>query len=192
MTSRPSVSDDSVLMRWMALEMGKVNDGVVARRRRLSELLTEARPSSVTRDGSEFTFDRGVIKMLGENLPRTIHPRLKLPVIFFFNSTVPDSCLLTDEVALEALQILGELSRFREFSGGKLWVGRAIVSPPGLAGEGPVRMGAWSWPERSGTGKEHLQQDKRGTGQGWNPEVAPDQGIRPGWEIRIIRFDGCP
>ncbi|NYT21590.1 MAG: DUF61 family protein [Methanomicrobiales archaeon] len=127
MTSRPSVSDDSVLMRWMALEMGKVNDGVVARRRRLSELLTEARPSSVTRDGSEFTFDRGVIKMLGENLPRTIHPRLKLPVIFFFNSTVPDSCLLTDEVALEALQILGELSRFREFSGGKLWVGRAIV-----------------------------------------------------------------
>ena len=126
-TSRPPVSDESVLLRWMALEMGKINDGVVARRRRLSELLSEDNPSSVTRNGSEFAFDREVIRTLGENLPPRLHPRLKLPVIFFFDSTVPDSCLLTDEVALEALQILGELSRFREFTGGKLWVGRAIV-----------------------------------------------------------------
>lgn len=126
-TSRPPVSDESVLMRWMALEMGKINDGVVARRRRLSELISEERPVSVTRDGAEFVFDREVIRILGEKLPPRLHPRLKLPVIFFFDSTVPDSCLLTDEVALEALQTLGELSRFREFSGGKLWVGRAIV-----------------------------------------------------------------
>lgn len=111
----------------MALEMGKINDGVVARRRRLSELISEERPVSVTRDGAEFVFDREVIRILGEKLPPRLHPRLKLPVIFFFDSTVPDSCLLTDEVALEALQTLGELSRFREFSGGKLWVGRAIV-----------------------------------------------------------------
>ncbi len=107
--------------------MGKVNDGVVARRRRLSELLCEDHPSSVTRNGSEFAFDREAIRVLGEKLPQRLHSRLKLPVIFFFDSRVPDSCLLTDEVAFEALQILGELSRFREFSGGKLWVGRAIV-----------------------------------------------------------------
>jgi uncharacterized protein (UPF0216 family) len=111
----------------MALEMRKINDGVVARRRRLSELLSEDHPSSVTRNGSEFAFDREVIRTLGEKLPSELHPRLKLPVIFFFDSAVPDSCLLTDEVALEALQILGELSRYREFTGGKLWVGRAIV-----------------------------------------------------------------
>jgi uncharacterized protein (UPF0216 family) len=126
-TFRPPVSDESVLMRWMALEMGKINDGVVALRRRLSELLSEDHPLSVTRNGSEFAFDREVIRTLGENLPQRLHPLLKLPVIFFFDSTVPDSCALTDEVALEAFQILGELSRFREFTGGKLWVGRAIV-----------------------------------------------------------------
>jgi len=126
-TFRPPVSDESVLKRWMALEMGKINDGVVARRRRLSELLSEEYPSSVTRNGSEFAFDREVIRILGERLPPELHHRLKLPVIFFFDSAVPDSCLLTDEVALEAFQILGELSQFREFTGGKLWVGRAIV-----------------------------------------------------------------
>ena len=125
--SRPQLSDESVLKRWMALEMGKINDGVVARRRRLSELLSEDHPASVTRNGSEFAFDRGVIRTLGAELPPRLHPQLKLPVIFFFDSTVPDSCALTDEVALEAFQILGELSRFREFTGGKLWVGRAIV-----------------------------------------------------------------
>jgi hypothetical protein len=126
-TSRPSVSDESVLMRWMALELGKINDGVVARRRRLSDLLSEDHPSTVTRNGTEFAFDRDVIRALWEKLPPHLHPRLKLPVIFFFDSTVPDSCCLTDEVAFEALQVLGELSRFREFFGGKLWVGRGIV-----------------------------------------------------------------
>jgi len=126
-TPRPFIPDESVLMRWMALEMGKVNDGVVAHRRRLSELLSEEHPSALTRNGTEFTFNLGIIRKLGENLPHRLHPLLRLPIIFFFDSTVPDSCLLTDEVALEALQILGELSRFREFAGGKLWVGRAIV-----------------------------------------------------------------
>jgi hypothetical protein len=40
---------------------------------------------------------------------------------------VTDSCLLTDEAALEAFQSLGELSGEREFIKGKLWVGRALV-----------------------------------------------------------------
>jgi hypothetical protein len=126
-TIRPFVPDESALMRWMALEMGKVNNGVVSPGRRLSDLLSDDHPLAMTRNGTEFAFDRGVIRTLGENLPLRLHPLLKLPVIFLFNSTVPDSCLLTDEVAFEALQILGELSRFREFTGGKHWVGRAIV-----------------------------------------------------------------
>ncbi|MCU0628893.1 MAG: DUF61 family protein [Methanoregulaceae archaeon] len=127
MTFRPPVSDESVLMRWMALEMGRINDGVVAERKRLSELLRDATPSSVTRGGKEFVFNKSTIELLGKKLPVSLHSRLKLPVIFYFDSTVADSFLLTDAAALESLQELGELSDLRELIGGRLWVGRAIV-----------------------------------------------------------------
>ena len=127
MTFRPPVSDESVLMRWMALEMGRINDGVVAERKRLSALIREDKPASVTRGGKEFAFDKSTIQLLGKKLPVSLHARLRIPVIFYFDSTVADSFLLTDAAALEALQILGELSDMRELSGGRLWVGRAIV-----------------------------------------------------------------
>lgn len=127
MTHRPDVSDESVLRKWMALEMGKINDGIVADRKRLSELLRTDRPLSVTRGGSEYMFDPATVRLLGEKLPEQLHSRLKLPIIFFYDSGVTDSCLLTDEAALEAFQSLGELSGQREFINGKLWVGRALV-----------------------------------------------------------------
>ena len=63
----------------------------------------------------------------GERLPVSLHTCLKLPIIFYFDSTVEDSFFLTDSAALEALQLLGELSDLREMIGGRVWVGRAIV-----------------------------------------------------------------
>jgi uncharacterized protein (UPF0216 family) len=127
MTFRPEVSNESVLMRWMALEMGRINDGVVAERKRLSDLIRDPKPSSVTRGGKEFAFDKNTIHLFGERLPVSLHTRLNLPIIFYFDSTVADSFFLTDSTALEALQILRELSDMREMTGGKVWVGRAIV-----------------------------------------------------------------
>lgn len=127
MTDRPDVSDESVLKKWMALEMGKINDGVVAERKRLSDLLRSDHPSSVTRGGAEYFFDPAAIRLLGEKLPEKLHFHLKLPIIFFYDSGVGDSCLLIDEAALEALQALGDLSGQREFIDGRLWVGRALV-----------------------------------------------------------------
>jgi uncharacterized protein (UPF0216 family) len=127
MTPTPQPSDESVLMRWMALEMGRINDGVVAERKRLSELIRDPKPSSITRGGKEFAFDKSIIRLLGERLPVSLHTRLKLPIIFYFDSSVEDSFFLTDSAALEALQLLGELSDMREMTRGRVWVGRAIV-----------------------------------------------------------------
>ena len=127
MTFGPPVSDESVLMRWMALGMGKINDGVVADRRRLSDLVMELHPASITRGGREYAFNKNTIRVLWERLPESLRYRLKLPILFYFDSTVTDSFMLADATALEALQALGELSDLREFIGGRLWVGRAIV-----------------------------------------------------------------
>ncbi|MDD1711751.1 MAG: DUF61 family protein [Methanoregulaceae archaeon] len=127
MSGRPSIRDEPVLMRWMQLELGRMNDGVVSERKTLAQLLREDRPVSVTKAGKEYRFNREVIARLGEHLPAGIHLRLKLPILFFFDSTVNDSLFLADEPAFRALLHLGELSSLREMEGGRLWVGKPIV-----------------------------------------------------------------
>ncbi|NTV00347.1 MAG: DUF61 family protein [Methanoregulaceae archaeon] len=111
----------------MALEMGRINDGVVVERPRLFSIITSDRPVAITRGGKEYRFNAAVLRKLDEKLPPGIKEALKVPIIFYFDSNVADSCFLTDGVALESLQVLGELSRMRTMNEGKLWVGRAIV-----------------------------------------------------------------
>jgi uncharacterized protein (UPF0216 family) len=127
MSGRIPVSDDSILMRWMRIEVGKLNDGLVSERKSLAQLLTEKRPVSRTKSGEEHVFDKDILEELGSKLPTNLHRKLKIPIIFFSDNRVPDSCYLNDPVALEALQILGEMSKMRRMQQGKLWIGRSIA-----------------------------------------------------------------
>ncbi|NLA99466.1 MAG: DUF61 family protein [Methanomicrobiales archaeon] len=127
MPDRPSASDEPTFLRWMRLELGRINDGVVAERKRLSLLLREEHPSSVTKGGDRYDFDRGVLLRLEQALPAELQRRLRLPILFYFDSTVPDSFFLADEAAVQALQSLGEISTLREMQGGRLWIAKPIV-----------------------------------------------------------------
>jgi uncharacterized protein (UPF0216 family) len=111
----------------MRLEIGRINDGVVAERRRLSELLREERPSSVTKGGNRYDFDRQVLLRLEQALPGELQRRLRLPILFYFDSTVPDSFFLVDEAAVRALQCLEEISPLRRMQGGRLWIAKPLV-----------------------------------------------------------------
>ncbi len=124
---RPDVSDESVMMRWMHLEISKINDGIVAERKTLARLLQEERPCSMTKGGKEHRYDRAVLSEMGNKIPGEIQEKLLLPILFFFDSSVSDSAFLADETALHALQLLGEFSDLRTMRDGRLWVGRAIV-----------------------------------------------------------------
>ncbi|WP_245527534.1 DUF61 family protein [Methanosalsum zhilinae] len=114
-------------MRWMRVELGKLNRGVVANRKTLSQLLLEERPSSVTKSGDEYLFNEQIIEMLAEKLPGEIHDNLKFPIFFFNTIKVDESCYLNDKYALRALQILGELGESRSLHEGKVWVGKSIA-----------------------------------------------------------------
>ncbi|MBN2110410.1 MAG: DUF61 family protein [Methanosarcinaceae archaeon] len=127
MSGRHPMTDDSIIMRWMRVEMGKINEGIVSERKSLSMLLTEERPASRTKSGKEHVFDKDVLKILHEKMPADMQDKLKLPILFFSDAQVPDSCFINDPLALLALQILGELSELRRMQQGKLWVGRSIA-----------------------------------------------------------------
>ncbi len=123
----PDISDESVMMRWMHLEISRINDGIVAERKTLTRLLREERPCSLTKGGKEHRYDQAVLADLEKKLTRDIQDKLLLPILFFFDSSVSDSAFLADGNALLALQALGELSGLRTMRDGRLWVGRAIV-----------------------------------------------------------------
>ncbi len=119
--------DDRVLQRWLRLEAARMNDGVAAERPTLASLLEMERPVSRTRGGDEYRYDPGVLRAMADGLPAGLVRRLRLPIICFASMDVPDSCSITDRVAFEALQALGEISTLREFADGRAWIGRAIA-----------------------------------------------------------------
>lgn len=119
--------DESALRRWMGLEMQKINEGVADTRVSLHALLMMEKPVTVTKGGQEYRFDKRVLEDIASRLPVVLQKKLRLPVIFYYDMEVPTSCFLSDRVAFEALQEMGELSRERVWEGGRVFVGRAIV-----------------------------------------------------------------
>jgi uncharacterized protein (UPF0216 family) len=127
MSYRPRPDDEAVMRRWMGMEVKRITDSLVADRKMLATLLTENEPSATTKRGDPYTFDKEVIRTLGERLPAALHRRLRLPILFHFSIDVRDSYYLNDENAVEALKLLGEIGELREMREGRLWVGRAIA-----------------------------------------------------------------
>lgn len=114
-------------MRWMRLEVSKINEGIVTERKSLAQLLLEEKPASKTKAGDEHFFNKEILIFLRDNLPKELHYKLKLPILFFYSINVPDNCYLNDPIALHALQILGDFSKMRRMQKGKIWVGRSIA-----------------------------------------------------------------
>jgi uncharacterized protein (UPF0216 family) len=127
MTHRPRITEESVLTRWMGMEIARINDGIVAGRRALADLLNEEDPKALTRGGGEYHFSRDTLATLACRLPPETRAALQLPIIFSFNMDVRDSCYLADGTAVEALRSLGDLGEGRRLSEGRLWVSRAIA-----------------------------------------------------------------
>lgn len=127
MTHRPRITEESVLTRWMGMEIARINDSVVAGRKTLASLLAEEEPRARTKGGGDHHFSRETLASLGSRLNEDTRKALKLPVIFFFDLDVRDSCYLTDWIAVQALQALGDLGEGRRLAKDRLWVARTIA-----------------------------------------------------------------
>ncbi len=127
MTHRPRITDEPVLTRWISIEIAKMNEGLVKERKTLAALLSENSPSSLTRKGEPYYFDKAVIESLGRSMPEDLRQRLKLPILFYSSPDTQDSCSCPDTIALAVLQLLGEVSTLRTMQGDRFWVSRPIA-----------------------------------------------------------------
>ena len=127
MSPRPHITEESVLTRWMGMEIARINDSVVSGRKSLASLIAEENPGAVTRGGGDHRFSRETLAALAGRLPAGTRDALRLPVLFFLDVDVRDSCYLADETAVEALRILGDLGEGRRLTEGRLWVSRALA-----------------------------------------------------------------
>jgi uncharacterized protein (UPF0216 family) len=122
-----TISDEPVLMRWMSMEISKINRGVVTERKSLPDLAGMDRPTIITKDGGVYLFSKKTLDSLSAKLPEDLSRRLRLPVLCYFDSSVGDSCFITDRQAVEVLKQLGEISSMREMADGCLWIGKPII-----------------------------------------------------------------
>lgn len=127
MVHAPRITDESVITRWMGIEVARMNEGIVRDRKTLAVLLDEDEPSAFRKDGTMYRFNREVLGRLAGALPEELRLRLKLPVLFFQSPDVEGSCSCGDEPAFRALATLGEISSLRTMEKGKFWLSRPIA-----------------------------------------------------------------
>jgi uncharacterized protein (UPF0216 family) len=123
MTERVDGADP--LARWMALEMSKLRETLVAAPRSLSELMLEARPVAKTRGGGEHVFDASVVARFANALTALDRRKLRLPVTFFVEHEMQNDAYVTDATVVRLLQALGEIPASQELREGRLWLGHA-------------------------------------------------------------------
>lgn len=116
---------DGPIDRWIALEMGKVREGLVLAPRPLGDLLMEDAPTAPTRGGGVHAFDKAVLRRLGDALSPLDRRRLRVPVTFYVDHELPEDAYLADEVAARLLHALGDVPAPLSAREGKYWVGHA-------------------------------------------------------------------
>lgn len=105
------------LDRWIALEMGRINVGLIVEKKSLARLRKEDPPTLRTRDGQEVVVERGALERLARGLASDEAELLRLPITLFVSGDFEDSAYLTDELASKALrsqEAFGSAFPFRE------------------------------------------------------------------------------
>ena len=104
------------LDRWISLELGRLNSGLVVEKKSLTRLLGESDPACRTREGDLHPFDSGALARFASVLTREEADALRLPLTLTVRGD-SDEAILADEIGAKALRTLenfGQAFRFRD------------------------------------------------------------------------------
>lgn len=112
--------DDETFRRWMRLEGGMANSGLVVATGTIPQLRAMREPALPTRDGGVHAFDPAVLARLEAALPILLRHRLRLPITVWEPHDAPGDGYVEDATAIEALQALGLATTAPR--GSRLWM----------------------------------------------------------------------
>lgn len=118
--------NESALKKWFKYEMGKINSGIVIKKKSICELAKTDSPRTQTKDGSTYYFNNTVIEDLAKMLPENLQT-IKLPISIFASLDVRSSVYVAEKPSLQLLKQLGEVSENASLIQGKYWMGKAIA-----------------------------------------------------------------
>jgi uncharacterized protein (UPF0216 family) len=120
-------NNESAMERWLKFEYGNINKNLVTNQKILAELLKMDDPVALTKDDETYQFDSDALMNFSREVPKIYHKRLKLPIIFYKDMRVKDSCFMVDELAVKVLKHTNNLDSMYRFQDGRLWVSKPIA-----------------------------------------------------------------
>lgn len=115
------------LDRWISLELGRINAGLVVERKRLAVLLADPRPACRTREGDEHAFDPAVLRRLAEALTREEAEDLRLPITVFVTGDLKDEAYVAEELAAKALRTTEGYGPAFPFREGRMYLPHSLA-----------------------------------------------------------------
>lgn len=112
--------------RWISLELGRVNSGLVVEKKSLTRLLGEKEPACRTREGDLHPFDRQALARFASVLTREEADALRLPLSLTVRGD-SDDAILTDELGAKALRSVEKFDQAFRFRDGRMAVPHSLA-----------------------------------------------------------------
>ena len=112
---------------WIALELGRINAGLVVQRKSLAQLRAEHRPACATREGGEHAFDREALDRLAAVLTPGEAESLRLPITLFATGELQDHVYVSEELAAKTLRALEKYGAAFPFRGGRMYLPHSLA-----------------------------------------------------------------
>ncbi len=113
--------------RWIALELGRLNAGLVVERKTLDRLLAEPRPACRTREGDDHPFDPEALRRIAAHLTREEREGLRLPITVFVTGDLEDAAYVAEELAAKAIRATQGFGPAFPFRGGRMYLPHSLA-----------------------------------------------------------------
>lgn len=113
--------------RWISLELGWLNAGLVTERKSLARLRREDRPSCRTRDGEEHRFEPAAVERLAAVVSAAEADALRLPITVFATGDLEDSAYVAEELAAKALRALEKFGSAFPYREGRMYLPHSLA-----------------------------------------------------------------
>ena len=114
------------LDRWISLELGRLNSGLVVEKKSLIRLLGESDPACRTREGDLYPFDPAALARFASVVTRDEADALRLPLTLTVRGD-SDDAILTDELGAKALRAVEKFDQAFRFRDGRMAVPHSLA-----------------------------------------------------------------